>query len=211
MKKARIVAIVLLLVLAISLIVQIRAEEEKTVPFIPGSSGSSSEDSGGAGEIIPDFIMPEELIASWHTEEFCSHRERRVCCYNKNCSYYYRHVYPSQNGAVFQFIDYDICSFISYSTVVYCPFCSEKLDEIDVIDPYYRYHCFVNGICHDCGYECKHVVAPDDGFGASGSPTRWAGGLPNGHPLKDVSNFPFEEGDSYVFNGRCLLCFMPVT
>ena len=60
-------------------------------------------------------------------------------------------------------------------------------------------HCFVNGICHDCGVSCNHAVGQND--------ANYSYSLPEGHPLYGFHEvWPYES--TYLVDGVCQLCGM---
>ena len=69
-------------------------------------------------------------------------------------------------------------------------------------------HCFVNGVCHLCNLSCSHVPSDLD--------QHYLHYLPSGHELREFSDYTdsyhyylFSMG-TFVENGECKLCLMPV-
>ena len=132
------------------------------------------------------------IIATWHDLEFDAHTANAqpvVWCWNCEDYLYFD-----------DFWDYTLCegnNICNYYYRFICPDCGAEF-----IDAYFTlYHCYVNGVCDICGAACDHKYwMYDEGY---------IKGV-TGHPLALLGEYPFSDGDSYVVNGHCRLCFMPV-
>lgn len=184
----------LLILLAIVLIASLlRVPFEGTVSTPSGSGGSGN--GGGASTPGEDN---SEIIATWHDYGSCvaTCTSVKYVCDNESCLSEYTEDEIDSLG--FQFSE--TCSYASYS----CYNCNCNNGSVQ----YTIVHCFVNGVCHECNYSCVHSDSMSlDQY--------YLSKLPANHPLReafaeDDSSIYIYSGVSYVVEGVCQMCFMPV-
>ena len=173
----------LLILFAIVLIASLlRVPFEGTVSTHSGSEGPS-DDPGD-----------DSVLASWHDFGDCvaTCLKSNVC---ESCSREYTE---------------DELSMLTFQTGESFSFGSMELYQCNCMSSIYCYsiHCFINGVCHECGYACSHIPTEYD--------QHYLRYLPVNHELRDYTeyfdsyHYYLTNLGSFVENGECKLCRMPV-
>ncbi len=167
--------------------------------YVPPSDEPPSTDTGNDGNEPESPGTDNSYKGVWHTSEHEYHYFEPITCNACGTTF--------TNGGDFLPMYYD--SLIRSSTYMYkfvegpCPLCYSVNGNFrnEIVEV----HCYVNGVCHDCGNLCTHEIYYDTN---TSSYYDILAGLriaaPN-HPLL-TSDITYQNGESCVVDGRCMLC-----
>ena len=193
--KLKFIAILLLLILAISALTSVsEAVPEPSVGSNSSNNAKPSPDEGG--NVTPEPDEPNEpeveILATWHNYGDCVSKHDKPEIFEcPSCS-------KTWTYNEFVMFDSECWGEGDVQGYFYCRTCScgEQIF-------YESVHCFVNGECHGCGEKCIHSsYAKLAGY--------YLSYLPEGHPMKNMGEMEVNEMDSFVVEGVCLMCGMDV-
>ena len=179
--------IFLCIVLAASLFLQLEdIRVSPSVPTVENIPGDADDNTGEDTTLLYAWCKsPEE-----HTEHTIYSSYLPFYCPGCDISLY---SLDEINTTAVESCSYATC----YYGEITCVYCNSPIEQTNVVIAC----CYINGVCHVCGKACDHICNVLDYC--------YFNALPSDHPLHKGA-FPFEADESYVINGQCTLCYLPV-
>lgn len=176
------------------------------VSYVPPPSSGSDSDIGSDSEDIISPDEPEDEIQPYkgvyHLYDHPYHYIEELVC--KDCG-----ALCNYDGLV-DWTKYAMWTSFGVSgqceaterNKIKCVNCgSNKVKSNDFYD---FYHCYIDGVCHDCGRVCDHYIFCSGYNGFNATKSFVSEKFPN-HPFV-TSDVEFKDGDKCVVDGTCLIC-----
>lgn len=173
---------------------------EPTDPSEPEDPEDPTEPEDPAEPEAPGMI--ETYKGVWHVEDHPYHYFQSLVC--SSCGTVFESLEDLNFGEDNNMFDFTNFCFLG-QVDMQCPSC-HYITGLYSCFQFSLYHCFVNGICHDCGIKCSHQFYYASELGLTYQTFLDSLRLicPD-HPLL-TSDLTFENGDSAIVDGQCMIC-----